>query len=79
MGAHMCAQSLQLCPTLCDPMDYSLSGSSVHVILQARILVWVAISSFQGIFPTQGSNPRRLLHLWLAREFFIAEPLGKPR
>ena len=39
------AQSLQSCPTLCDPMDCSLPGSSVHGILQARILEWVAISS----------------------------------
>ena len=31
------------CPTLCDPMDYSLSGPSVHGILQARILEWVAV------------------------------------
>ena len=35
----------QLCPTLCDPMDCSLPGSSVHGILQARILEQVAISS----------------------------------
>ena len=34
----------QLCPTLCDPMDCSLPGSSVPGILQARILEWVAIS-----------------------------------
>ena len=34
----------QLCLTLCDPMDCSPSGSSVHGILQARILEWVAIS-----------------------------------
>ena len=46
-------ESGQLCPTLCDPMDYSPPGSSVHGILQARILEWVAI---QGIFPIQGSN-----------------------
>ena len=45
----------QSCPTLCDPMDYSLSGSSVHGIFQARVLDWVAI--LQGTFPTQGSNP----------------------
>ena len=32
----------QSCPTLCDPMDCSLPGSSVHGILQARILEWVA-------------------------------------
>ena len=38
------AQSLQSCPTLCNPMDCSLLGSSDHGILQARILEWVAIS-----------------------------------
>ena len=42
----MHAKLLQLCPTLCDPLDYSLSGSSVHGILQVRILEWVAICSF---------------------------------
>ena len=36
------------CPTLCDPGDYSPSSSSVHRILQARILDWVAIPSFRG-------------------------------
>ena len=35
-------------PTLCDPVVYSLPGSSVHGILQARILEWVAISSSRG-------------------------------
>ena len=34
----------QLCPTLCDPIDCSPPGSSVHGIFQARILEWVAIS-----------------------------------
>ena len=38
------AASLQSCPTLCDPMDCSLPGFSVHGILQARTLEWVAIS-----------------------------------
>ena len=41
----MHAKSLQLCPTLCDPMDCSPPGSSVHGILQARILAWVAMLS----------------------------------
>ena len=45
------------CPTLCDPMDCSLPGSSVHGIFQARVLEWTAISFSRGIFPTQGSNP----------------------
>ena len=39
----MCAKSLQSCPTLCKPMDCSPPGSSVHGILQARILEWVAM------------------------------------
>ena len=49
----VCAQSR---PTLCDPMDCNLPGSSVDGILQARILEWVPIpfSNFQGNFPTQG-------------------------
>ena len=47
------AQLLQSCPTLCDPMDRSPPGSSVHGILQARILEWIAISSSRG-----SSQPR---------------------
>ena len=38
------AKSLQSCPTLSDPMDCSLPGSSVHEIFQARVLEWVAIA-----------------------------------
>ena len=61
-----CAQS---CLTLCDPLDCSPPGSSVHGTLQARILEWVGISFsrvgslflLQGIFPTQELN-WRLLH-----------------
>ena len=40
--------SVQLCPTLFNPMDCSPSGSSVHRVLQARILEWVAITSSRG-------------------------------
>ena len=43
-------KSLQSCPTLCDPMDCSLPGSSVHGILQARMLEWVAMPSSKGSF-----------------------------
>ena len=50
----------QLCPALCDPMDCSQAGSSVHGILQARVLEWVAIPS-PRIFLTQGLN-LHLLH-----------------
>ena len=42
------AISLQSCPTLCNPMDCSPPGFSVHGILQARILEWVAMSSSRG-------------------------------
>ena len=44
----VCTKSLQSCPTLCNPMDYGLSGSSVHGIPQARILEWVAMPSSRG-------------------------------
>ena len=44
---HTHAQLLS-CLTLCDPRDESLPGSFVHGILQARILEWVAISSYRG-------------------------------
>ena len=43
-AAAAAAKSLQLCLTLCDPIDGSLLGSSVPGILQARTLKWVAIS-----------------------------------
>ena len=52
---HACmhAKLLQSCPTLCNPMDYSPPGSSVHGILQARILEWVAISLSRGSSPSR--------------------------
>ena len=43
----------QSCPTLCDPINCSLPGSSVHGVFQARVLVWVAIS-----FSRRSSPPR---------------------
>ena len=50
LGGYLVPQS---CPTLCDPMDCSLAGSSVHGILQARILNWIAMPSWRG-----SSKPR---------------------
>ena len=41
-------KSLQSCPTLCNPINYRQPGSSVHGILQARVLEWVAISFSRG-------------------------------
>ena len=44
MFAAAAAKSLQLCPTLCDPIDSSPPGSSIHGIFQARVLEWGAIA-----------------------------------
>ena len=59
--SQWCTDSVKLlvaqsCPTLCDWWTISLPGSSVHGILQATILEWVAYFLLQGIFLTQGSN-----------------------
>ena len=66
----------QSCLTLCDPLDRSLPGSSVHGIVQARIVEWVAISFSRGIFLTQGSSPG-LPHC--RQTLLPSEPPGKPR
>ena len=61
--ACMHAQSLKWCPTFCDPMDGNTPGSSVHGILQARILEWVAYPP-SGDLLDPGIKPwDRLLHL----------------
>ena len=58
----------QLCPALCDPMDCSLPGFSVHGIFQARILAWVAIS-----FSRRSSQPRdwTQVSLIVGRRFIV--------
>ena len=68
-----CCLVAKLCPTLCDPMDCSLSGSSVHGISQVRILEWVPspadlLNPFSGI---------KLASPVLAGGFFTTKPLGK--
>ena len=55
---HVCAKSLQSCLTLCNPMDCSPPGFSVHRIFQARILEWVVIPSSRGSF-----QPRDQTHV----------------
>ena len=61
------------CPALCNPMDCSLPGSSVHGIFQTRILEWVAISSRGSSLPRgQTVSPP------LTSRFFTTEPPGKP-
>ena len=61
-------KSFQPCPTLCDPMDYSLPGSFFCGFLQARILEWFAISFSRGIFP--GIEPTSLMAPALTGRFF---------
>ena len=64
----------QLCLTLCDPMDCSLPDSSVHSILQARILEWVAIP-----FSWISSWPRHQTQMFcIAGGFFTTAPPGFP-
>ena len=59
---------IQFCPTLCDPMDSSLPGSSVHGILQARILEWIAIFLLEW----RPGSPS------LQADSLLSEPAGKP-
>ena len=63
----------QSCPALWNPMDYSPLGSSVHGILQARILEWVAISFFRGSFQLRDRTwvsciAGRFFTFWTTRE-----------
>ena len=72
----ICTYSLQLWRTLCDPIDSSPPGSSVHGILQARILEWVAMPSSRGSFQPRDRtwgllyllHHRRILYRWATRE-----------
>ena len=80
----------KLCPTVCDPTDWSLPGSSVHGISQARIMEWVAMPFSRGSsqprvpcpppgnLPDSGMEPRFPASSALAGRFFTTEPPGKP-
>ena len=89
---YVCAKSFPLCPTFCDPIDCSLLGSSVHGILQARILEWIAMPSSRGSFwPRDQTHvsyvycagrrvPYHWHHLgspWVENKFWIVEWLEK--
>ena len=63
----LCAQSLQSCPTLCNPIDCSPADFSVHGVLQARILEWVAMPP-PGDLPNSGiksASPALLCCWWI--------------
>ena len=75
---HVHFKSLQLCSTLCDPMDCSPPGSSAHGILQVRIMDWVAMP-----FSRESSQPRDRTHIscllhWQVGSLPLAPP-GKPK
>ena len=74
----VCAKSLQLCPTLCDPKDCSLLVSSVHGILQARILEWVAMPSSRASSWPRDQTPVSCGSCITGRFFTIKSP-GKPK
>ena len=63
---------LQLCLTLCSPMDLGLPSSSVHGILQAKILEWVAVPPSPGDLPDPGVKPTSPAFPALAGGFFIS-------
>ena len=63
----------QSCPTVCDLVDCSPPGSSVHGILQARILEWVTIPFSKG-----SSQPRDQTHISCIEYSLPSEPPGKP-
>ena len=70
------SEVVQSCPTLCNPVECSPPGSSVHGILQARILEWVAISFFRG-----SSRPRDWTQVSCiaGRSFYQLNHQGSPR
>ena len=70
----MYALVAQLCPTLWNPMNYSLQGSPVHGILQARILEWITIPFSRGSSRTRDQT----LVSCITGRFLPSEPPGKP-
>ena len=71
---YICCSVARSCPTLCDPMDCSPPGFSVHGIFQARILEWAAIPS-PGDLPHPGIEP---VSPPLQVDSLLTEPPGKP-
>ena len=78
----VCVLVTQSCPTLCNPMDCSPPGSSVFGISQARILEWIAISSYRGSFQPRdqtcishiSGTGKWILYCWGTREAPLPPP-----
>ena len=69
-----CILSLQLCLTLCNIMNCSPPGSSVHVILQARILEWVAMPSTRGSSQPRDRTPSPVFPAWQVDSLPLTPP-----
>ena len=76
MGCVLCLVT-QSCLTLCDPMDCSLPGTSVHGDFPGRNTEMGCHALLQGIFPTQGSNPGGFFTIWTTGE--AQEPNAQDR
>ena len=73
----VCVLVTQSCLTLCDPTDCSPPGSSVHGILQARTLEWIAISSSRGSSQPRYRTPSPVSPALLV-DSLLTQPPGKP-
>ena len=76
LTAAAAVKSLQLCPTLCDSMDWSPASSSVHGIFQTRILEWVAMHPPRDL-ANPGMETASLISSALAGEFFATRDTWK--
>ena len=72
------AKSVQSCPTLYDPVDRSLPGSSAHGILQARILEWVAMPSSRGSSPPSDRTHNSYISCIGRQVLYHQRQLGRP-
>ena len=71
--SDMCVQVTQSYPTLCNPLDYSPPGSSIHGILQARILEWVAIFFSRGASWPKDWAPISCFGSWILNHWVTRE------
>ena len=78
MRGGVCVKSLQSCPILCHPMDCSPPDSSVHGILQARILEWIAVPFSRGSSPPRGGTCVSYVSCIGRQVLLRLVPSGKP-
>ena len=76
LTCYCCAKSLQSCMTLCDAMDHSPLGSSVHGILQASILEWVAMTSSRGSSPPRDRTHSSCMDRWIPYHWALGKPIA---